>query len=101
MHNLSRRARSIAALSGVLAPVVAHAHPGHEATQSLLAGLAHPLLGLDHVAAAVAVGAWAAQRSDRPRLALPLAFAVALICGVLAAGVATLHASGVEQLIAA
>lgn len=45
----------IAALA--LAAGVAQAHTGH-ATSSVFDGLAHPLLGLDHLLAMVAVGVW-------------------------------------------
>ena len=60
--------------------------PGHEFKD----GLAHPLLGLDHLLAAVAVGLWAAQRGGRALWALPAAFLGAMVLGgaAAAAGVA-------------
>jgi urease accessory protein len=93
--------RSVTLLLATLAPMAAQAHPGHEAAHGLLAGLAHPLLGLDHLVAALAAGAWAAQRGGVARTLLPIAFTLALLAGVLAAGVVPLQASAVEQLIAA
>lgn len=48
------------------------AHPGHEA--GLLGGLAHPLLGADHLVAALLVGLWASRLDGRARLAVPLLF---------------------------
>ena len=62
----------------------AQAHPGH-APQGFASGLVHPLLGIDHLLAAVAVGLFAAQRGGRATWALPATFLVALVAG----GVAT------------
>ena len=44
-------------------------------------GLAHPLLGPDHVAAIVAVGLLAGREGSPRGLGLPAAFAVALVTG--------------------
>jgi urease accessory protein len=60
-------------------PSPALAHPGHGG--SLLAGLAHPFSGADHLAAMVAVGLWAATRPARQALAAPVAFMAALAAG--------------------
>ena len=62
-----------------LAPTLAHAHPGHGS--SLQAGLAHPVQGLDHILAMVAVGLWAAQLGGRARWAVPAAFVVVMMLG--------------------
>jgi len=51
--------RLLLALSLCLLPSFAFAHPGHG--QGLLAGMAHPWLGLDHMMAMLAVGMWASQ----------------------------------------
>ncbi|MGH6947790.1 MAG: HupE/UreJ family protein [Kiloniellales bacterium] len=65
------------------------AHTGFGPTSGLMAGFAHPLLGLDHVLAMTAVGALAAQAGGRTRgralWALPLAFMSAMALGALAA----------------
>jgi urease accessory protein len=59
------------------------AHPGHGA-ESFAAGVAHPFTGLDHIAAMVAVGLWAALKGGRALWAWPAAFVgVMLIGGVL------------------
>ena len=89
------------ACSTVLLPALANAHPGHEVTQGALAGLLHPLQGIDHLAAALVVGAWAAQRGGALRLGLPTGFVLALLGGVFAAGALQVQAGAVEQLIAA
>jgi urease accessory protein len=53
-------------------PLAALAHPGHG--ESLADGFYHPLLGLDHLLAALAVGIWAAQGARRVLWCLPAAF---------------------------
>ncbi len=75
-------------LSVLAAPAMAHT--GHDAASGFAAGFAHPLLGLDHVLAMVAVGVLAARQGGRASLALPAAFLVAMIAGGAAgfAGVA-------------
>ena len=45
----------------ILTPSVALAHPGHGI--GFLAGLEHPLTGMDHLLAMLAIGLWAAARS--------------------------------------
>jgi urease accessory protein len=74
--------RHLSALALLLAPGLAFAHPGHEFT-GLLAGLTHPLLGLDHLLAMFAVGLWAAQQSGAARWALPGAFVASMLLGGL------------------
>lgn len=73
-------------LTAVLAAPV-FAHPGHD-SMGLLAGALHPLMGLDHLLAAVVVGLWAAQLGGRARWALPLGFVSAMaLSAVVAADV--------------
>jgi len=67
----------------------AHAHPG-DVVPSLWGGASHPLLGLDHLLAMLAVGLWAGQIGGRARWGLPLSFV-----GVMAAG-GVLGLSGVD-----
>lgn len=50
------------------------AHPGHG--DSLMTGIAHPLLGWDHLLAMVAVGVWAYQLGGRARWMVPSSFVV-------------------------
>jgi urease accessory protein len=49
-------------------------------------GFAHPLSGLDHVLAMVAVGLWAAQRGGRALWAVPTAFVAMMTLGAVASG---------------
>jgi urease accessory protein len=48
-----------------LLPAVALAHPGHGETSGFAAGALHPLGGLDHLIALVAVGVLAARLNGR------------------------------------
>lgn len=58
------------------------AHPGHALLDSgFIAGLLHPLAGLDHLLAMLLVGLWAGQLGGRARLALPLGFLLPLAAG--------------------
>jgi len=47
------------------------------------AGLAHPLFGLDHLLAMVAVGLWAGRIGGRARWLVPSAFVAAMLIGSL------------------
>jgi urease accessory protein len=80
-------------------PALAAAHPSHEAAGTV-EGLLHPLLGIDHLAAALMAGVWGAQRGGAARLALPAAFLAAVIAGLLLAPVAPIAPGAREQLIA-
>ncbi|MCC5984144.1 MAG: HupE/UreJ family protein [Rhodobacteraceae bacterium] len=71
----------------ILAPTALMAHPGHEHADGLAAGLAHPLLGLDHLVAMLAVGVLAALLGGRARWAVPGSFLTGmLVFGVLGTG---------------
>ncbi len=87
------------ALALLLSPALAFAHAGHEHS-GLLAGLAHPLLGLDHLLAMFAVGLWAAQQQGAARWALPLTFVGSMLAGGLL-GFAGLQLPLLESGIAA
>lgn len=68
----------------VVIPSLALAHPGHGDEARFLSGLTHPLLGVDHLLAMVAVGLWAALAGGRAMPVLPLAFLAAMLAGGLA-----------------
>ena len=76
-------------------PAAALAHTGHTEPGGFMHGFEHPLGGLDHLLAMVAVGLWAAQSGGRALLALPAAFVGAMILGGLA-GMAGLPLPAVE-----
>ncbi|MHB1216095.1 MAG: HupE/UreJ family protein [Thiobacillus sp.] len=52
----------------------ASAHTGTHPPTGFAGGLAHPLLGVDHLLAMIAVGLWAAQQGGRALWAVPAAF---------------------------
>lgn len=71
----------IAALAAfVLLPTVALAHPGH-GDAGFAHGFAHPLGGLDHVLAMVAVGLYAALLGRRALWLVPASFLVMMAAG--------------------
>ncbi|WP_263261553.1 HupE/UreJ family protein [Pseudomonas sp. RIT-PI-S] len=82
----------------LLLPALASAHPGHG--DGVLAGASHPLSGLDHLLAMVAVGLWAAQQQGRGRWALPCTFLAAMLLGGVL-GFAGVSLPGLESGIAA
>ncbi|MFO1150605.1 MAG: HupE/UreJ family protein [Alsobacter sp.] len=98
---MSRRPVRIAALVAGLLVLsgAAQAHPGHEGVSGLAAGLAHPLSGVDHVLAMLAVGVLAAMIGGRALWALPAAFLGMMALGGLA-GMAQLGLPAVEAGIA-
>jgi len=64
-------------LVALLSPTAAFAHSGHS-DGGLLTGILHPITGLDHMAAMVAVGLWAALMGGKAMWRLPLAFMAAM-----------------------
>jgi urease accessory protein len=74
--------RILGAMTLLLTPAIALAHPGH-GDNGLVAGISHPLGGLDHLLAMLAVGLWAAQHKGTARWALPCTFVVTLLIGGL------------------
>jgi urease accessory protein len=80
--------RALPALAAalVLAPTAALAHTGHGDTAGILHGFMHPIGGLDHVLAMVAVGVFAFVLGGRALWLVPLSFvgmmAVGFILGV-------------------
>lgn len=94
--------RRLSAALGVLAfsvaPAFAHLNP--EEHGSFLAGLSHPVFGLDHVLAMVAVGLWAGLLGGRSVWLVPSAFVGTMVAGFVAA-LAGLNLPFVEPVIAA
>lgn len=78
------------------------AHPGHGEITGFVTGFSHPLLGLDHVLAMLAVGVWAAQaRAGQSVIwAAPLFFIAAMLFGA-AFGLSGVSLPLVEPMIAA
>lgn len=69
-----------------LLPMVAQAHPGHEAHAGLMQGLLHPLTGWDHLFVLLALAVLAAMRGTRTT-AVCGALLIAALMGGAALGV--------------
>ena len=74
--------RILGAMALLLTPAIAFAHPGH-GDNGLIAGISHPIGGLDHLLAMLAVGLWAAQQQGAARWALPCTFVGTMLIGGL------------------
>lgn len=72
-------------LAGVSSPLFAHPGHTHTVEHGALAGALHPLLGVDHLLAMVAVGLFSAQLGGRALWSLPAGFLGAMIAGGTAA----------------
>ncbi|MDP3586154.1 MAG: HupE/UreJ family protein [Thiobacillus sp.] len=79
--NLIKHSRTFALAALGLFAGTASAHTGDHAVTGFVSGLAHPLLGLDHLFAMVAIGLWAAQQGGRALWAVPAAFVGAMLVG--------------------
>ncbi len=73
--------RILIALMGIVFSTSAFAHTGHGDASGLMHGFMHPVSGLDHVLAMIAVGVLAFVIGGRARFALPLSFMTAMLTG--------------------
>ena len=91
---------ALLALTGIILASPALAHTGHDVAFALRDGLLHPLHGLDHLLAMVAVGLLAWQMGGAARWMLPVTFVAVMAVGAMMAanGVAI---SGAELAIVA
>lgn len=80
---MSRLALTAIALACAAAPELAAAHAQDGTAEGLVDGLLHPVLGLDHLVAMVAVGLWGAQLGQPLLVALPIAFPLMMTVGAL------------------
>lgn len=83
----------------LLAPLAASAHQESGQAAGFLAGLSHPVSGLDHVLAMVAVGLWGAVLGAPAIWVLPVAFPLVMAFGGLM-GLMGFAVPGVEVGIA-
>lgn len=84
----------------LLFPALAFAHIGQgDIGGGLVAGFKHPILGLDHVIAMVAVGLWGAQLGRPAIWVLPVTFPLVMAFGGILGGLG-LPLPGVEIAIA-
>lgn len=88
----------------ILSADIVLAHPGHlvhdPSSTSLLLGLQHPLTGVDHMLAMLAVGIWSALTHSKLRQVIlaPISFFAMLLVGVLL-GIAGMRLPGIEPVI--
>jgi urease accessory protein len=76
-----KHSRTIAFATLCLFAGTASAHTGIHAVTGFTSGLTHPLSGLDHLLAMIAIGLWAAQQGGRALWAVPAAFVSAMVLG--------------------
>jgi len=102
MKQTTRYVAVLAAMATLTISGAALAHPDHgqSAAAGFGAGFVHPLLGIDHLLAMVAVGIWAAQAGGRVLWAAPLSFVAAMLAGALL-GLSGLAVPMIEPMIAA
>jgi len=86
--------------SALLAPTTVLAHNPGGVAGGFASGFMHPLTGIDHILAMVAVGIWGAQLGAPAIWALPVAFPLVMSVGG-AMGVRGVPLPGVEIGIAA
>ena len=79
----------------LIVPALAHAHTGAGPAHGFFEGLEHPVHGLDHLLAMIAVGLWAAQLGGRATWAVPASFVGVMALGGLL-GAAGWHLPMVE-----
>lgn len=89
---------AVAILAASTLPAFAHLNPAEHG--SFIAGVSHPLFGLDHILAMVAVGLWAALLGGRAVWMVPTAFVGTMMAG-FAVALAGLGLPFVEPVIAA
>lgn len=96
---MSRTFASVIAALALLFPAVAFAHTGQGGTAGFAHGFTHPIFGVDHVLAMVAVGLFAGQLGGRALWLVPAAFVGVMALGG-ALGVAGVTVPAVEFGIA-
>jgi urease accessory protein len=77
----SLRLPLLAAIAAALAPATAWAHVGVGSTSGFSHGFLHPIGGLDHVLAMIAVGMFAANLGGRALWAVPVTFVTVMAFG--------------------
>lgn len=76
-----KSAFALSALFLLIAPMAAQAHQAGGEAGGFVSGLQHPIGGLDHVLAMVAVGLWGAQLGMSAVWVLPVAFPIVMAFG--------------------
>lgn len=94
-----RVAAGLGFLLAALWPAIAWAHAEQGRAGGLVAGLRHPVSGLDHVLAMISVGLWGAQLGAPAIWLLPVTFPMVMAFGGML-GLAGVALPGVEAAIA-
>lgn len=100
MKPLSFLHPALAASTALLLPALAHAHSGDALVYNCASGISHPLHGVDHLAAMIAVGVWATQLGGRARWLVPAVFVGVMALGA-GLGANGFFVSGLEPMLAA
>ena len=98
MRQIIKTAALAGAVTLVAFPALAHTGGGH--TEGLMAGLAHPVTGADHLLAMLSVGMWSSIAAPKRTWIAPLAFVAAMLAGAGLA-FAGIGLPAVESMIAA
>ena len=96
---ISAKATGACVMALTLWPVAAWAHVGQGGAEGFLAGVRHPVSGLDHVLAMISVGLWGAQLGAPAIWLLPVTFPVVMALGGML-GLLGVQLPGVEIGIA-
>ena len=99
MQRVCQGVRRIALIAAALAPTIAFAHEETGQAAGFLAGLLHPVTGVDHVLAMISVGLWGAVLGPPAIWVLPVAFPLVMALGGLM-GLLGIPLPGVEIGIA-
>jgi urease accessory protein len=78
---LAARIGLLAAVAWLLRPAAALAHQAGGEASGFLAGLRHPVSGVDHIVAMIAVGLWGAQLGPPAVWLLPVTFPIVMAFG--------------------
>jgi urease accessory protein len=89
----------LAALGVLVFPVAAFAHQETGSITGIVSGLKHPVSGMDHVLAMIAVGLWGAQLGAPAIWVLPVAFPMVMAFGGML-GLMGISLPGIEVGIA-
>ncbi len=87
------------AVALLIIPCAAQAHILFTPAIGFASGFAHPLSGIDHTLAMLAVGIWASQRGARATLSFPLAF-LGVMTAAAAVAISVGRLPGIEAAIA-
>ena len=80
-HGRSQATLAICGLAVLMTVAPALAHTGAGSTSGFVSGFLHPIFGLDHVAAMVAVGLWGAFLGAPSIWILPIVFPLVMALG--------------------